>query len=232
MGVENIDRCLICPAGKTCVFSHLPEEDRQTLRDISRTITLPRGEELVRQGDAPEGLYIVQTGVVRLYQVTPEGRMEIVQLLGPAGIVGAGETLSGETYPLSAEAVETSRLEHFPRLALEAFLAEHPRAAQALLGWLARELHKTVHEWCESLAKSPLGGRLRTHLHAVGATCGQPTSEGVALSPHLTVQDLGFGLGCSRQWTSKLLGELENEGHILRHGRRVVLPSPPDSSNG
>jgi DNA-binding MarR family transcriptional regulator len=43
------------------------------------------------------------------------------------------------------------------------------------------------------------------------------------LDAPLTVRDLAGTLGCSRQWASKLLSEIEAQGLIEREGRRIIL---------
>lgn len=218
-----MDLCLYCQAGHSCPFRTLPDEERLRLRDGVLRKVFGRSQRVVRQGDEVTGVYVVQSGVVRLSHVTADGKEVVVRLLGPAGLIGLTETLTGRPYLLSAEAVDASRLELLPRSVVVDVLGRHPDVAAALLGWLASELHRTVEAWCESTAGTPLTERLWHNLREMGAACGRATEEGVALSRHLTVRDLAHGLGCSRQWTHKLLSELEDEGRLKRHGRQIIL---------
>ena len=226
MSSHSVDPCLFCLARHGCAFRRLPAETRRHLQALTRTRSYPRGALVARQGDAADGVYIVQSGFVRLVHVTPGGKMTVVKLLGPAGMVGLTETINAEPHLLSAETVDVSRLEYLPRQELLGFLARHPQAAFELLGWLARDFQRTLQECCKTMAKSPLATRLWHRLRHVGETCGLRTEEGVALSCHLTVQDLAHGLGCSRQWASKLLGELEDEGRIQRRAAAAAGSSP------
>lgn len=218
------DPCLYCLARHACVFSRLGPDERRRIQAIATTRSWKRGTILVHQGDAADGVYIVKSGVVRLLHVTSAGKSSIVEILGLGGMVGLTETLSGTRFLMSAETVEASRLEFLERRRLLDFLGRQPRTAVELLRWVSQAHHETLQERCETMSKSDLIARLWDNLRDMGETCGRATEEGLALSRHLTVQDLAHGLGCSRQWTSKLLGELEDEGRIRRRGRQVILP--------
>ena len=84
-------------------------------------------------------------------------------------------------------------------------------------------LHR-AHMQRESEQLLPLVERLLHKLQELADACGVTTeSGGLLLDAPLTVQDLAGSLGCSRQWASKLLSEIESRGLIERRGRRIVL---------
>lgn len=211
-------------ARQACAFSQLEADERRRIQEIATTRHHARGTLLVRQGDAAGGVYIVKSGVVRLSHVTAAGKSSIVGVLGPGGMVGLTEAISDNPFLMSAETVEASSLEYVERRRLIDFLVCQPRIAVELLRWLSKEHHETLEGCYCTMSKASLMARLLDNLRGMGETCGRETEEGVALSRHLTVQDLAHGLGCSRQWTSKLLGELEGEGRIRRRGRQIILP--------
>lgn len=220
-----VDPCHCCMARHACAFSRLEADERRLLQALATTRYYDRGTVLVRQGDAAGGVHIVKSGVLRLLHVTASGKSATVKVLGPGGMLGVTEAISDSRFLMSAETVEASSLEYLERGRLLAFLGRQPRIAVELLRWISAKHHETLQEWYDAMSKSSLTARLLGNLRDMGETCGRKTQEGVALSRHLTVRDLAHGLGCSRQWTSKLLGELEEEGRIWRRGRQIILPS-------
>jgi CRP-like cAMP-binding protein len=75
----------------------------------------------------------------------------------------------------------------------------------------------------EAAGGGNLGDRLVRQLQELAGSCGVPTDRGTLLDAPLTVRDLAGTLGCSRQWASKLLSEIEAQGLIEREGRRIIL---------
>jgi len=60
-------------------------------------------------------------------------------------------------------------------------------------------------------------------LREFGQNCGHPIDDGVRIRIPLTVQDLADKIGCSRQWTSKLLGKLQTARLIERNQGWIIL---------
>jgi CRP/FNR family transcriptional regulator, cyclic AMP receptor protein len=210
-------------AGDACVFYSLPGELRLKLRNITDYRTYPPGVTVVSQGDAAHGIFTVRSGAVRLLHMAPGGKMMAVRMVSAAGILGLPEVTSGTPYQFTAQTVDECLLEYAPRKAFVAFLLEHPQVAVELLIWLSQEFQDLQQSLCEAVTDPDLEHRLLNQLRELSQTCGSPSEDGVELRPRLTGQDLADGLGCSRQWISKLLGDLEHRGMIKRRARRIIV---------
>ncbi len=217
------DRCADCVAEPSCPFSDLSPEAREAFRAISETRVYAPGSRIIRQGDPALGLFVVQTGLVRVLHLTPGGKPVGVRMASTSEILGLNEVITGDRYRQSAEAVEQTRLEHVPRKRFVPFLFQHPEVAVEVLIRVSQDYAKLQEGLYEAAAGSPLGDRLLHKLQEFAGSCGVPTDRGVLLDVPLTVQDLAGSLGCSRQWASKLLAEIESQGLIERNGRRITL---------
>ncbi len=226
------DRCADCVAEPACPFSELSPEAREAFQSITETRIYAPGSSILRQGDPALGLFIVQAGLVRVLHLTPAGKPVGVRMASGAEILGLNEVITGDRYRQSAEAVEQTRLEYVPRKRFVPFLFQHPEVAVEVLIRVSQDFAKLQEGLYEAAAGSPLGDRLLHKLQEFAGSCGVPTDRGVMLDVPLTVQDLAGTLGCSRQWASKLLAEIESQGLIERNGRRITLtgdavPSEP-----
>lgn len=217
------ERCLDCAAQTTCVFVGLAPEARREFEGMMQTRSYGSGTAVVRQGDAVQGVHVVRSGVLRLSHLTPQGKVVAVQLVGPAGILGLPELVSRVPYPWSARVMEDAVLELIPRARLLAFLAAHPEVALDLLTQVSQDLVHLQHDLCATMAGSPMPERLLDKLRDLCEDYGVETSTGLRLDLHLTVQDLADHLGCSRQWVSKALGDLQHRGMIRRRSRSLFL---------
>jgi len=217
------ERCLGCAAQGTCVFVDLPPQARRVLEEMMQTRSYPSGSAVVRQGESVDGVYVVRSGVVRLLHLTPPGKMVAVQVVGPAGVLGLPEMLSGVPYPWTARVLEEAVLELIPRARFLDFLAAYPEVALDLLTQVSHELVHLQHDLCATMAGAPMPERLLDKLRELCEDYGVETAAGLRLDLHMTVQDLADHLGCSRQWVSKALGDLEHQGMIRRQSRCLLL---------
>lgn len=223
MQPETTERCATCPALRKCAFHNLREPLHREFRKIAEIRAYSPGVDLVRQGDSPHGIFNLRSGSVRMLHLEPTGKATAVGMLGAGGILGLTEVHTGTRYPYTAETVRKTTLEYVPRKRFVPFLLEHPQVAVELLTWLSQEYEDLRESWCGIAARPRLRMRLLDHLRSLGETCGRATTEGLELAPVFTGQDLADGVGCSRQWISKLLGELEHQGLIKRRRRRIVI---------
>lgn len=223
VSLDSSDRCKCCTIRDRCVFYSLPENLRRELQSITDIHVYPAGTTVVSQGDDAHGVFTVRSGAVRLLHMAPGGKMMAVRVVPASGIIGLPEVTSGTAYQFTAQTVDESILEYAPRKAFVSFLFDHPQVAIELLIWLSQQFEDLQLSLCETVTDPDLEHRLLNQLRELSETCGSPIESGVELRPKLTGQDLADGLGCSRQWISKLLGDLEQRGLIERRSRRIIV---------
>jgi CRP-like cAMP-binding protein len=222
MSIEVADRCLPCPIGTLCPFRVLPAEVRLQVHALFETRWYAATTTLFREGETAAGLFVVRSGLVRLLHFGADGKTAVVRMATPGTLLGLVASVTGEPYLFTAEAAEESRVELLPRRVFVRLLLEQPAFAVELLVRVSQDLADSQQRLCEATENS-LPERLLRRLRELAAACGVPTPEGVLLDLRLTVQDLADSVGCSRQWASRLVGELESSGMIRRRGRRFVL---------
>lgn len=220
---KSPERCQSCEAEERCPFTDLTPEAREAYEAILEARFYAPGSTIFRQGDAATGIFVVQSGLVRVSHLTPGGKAVGVQVLGAGAILGLTEVVTGDPYLTTALAVEECALESVPRRHFVPFLLHHPQVALELLIRVSQDLVRLQEAIFESAGGGRLTDRLVRQLQELAGSCGVPTEGGMLLDLPLTVRDLAGTLGCSRQWTSKLLSEIESQGLIARDGRRIIL---------
>lgn len=208
---------------ESCVFDDLDDDARESLETILERRRFAAGETILHQGDPAAGLFVVRSGLVRTHHLTPGGKPVGVRIVAPFGILGLAEVVTGDPYLLSAEAVGPCVADHVPRKRFVPFLLRYPRVAVELLIRVSQDLVTLQAGVYEAAGGGNLGDRLVRQLQELADSCGVPTDRGTLLDAPLTVRDLAGTLGCSRQWASKLLSEIEAQGLIEREGRRIIL---------
>jgi CRP-like cAMP-binding protein len=217
------ERCQSCEAEPVCPFNDLSEEARIAFETIMEPRFYAPGSIIHRQGDPSRGIFVVRSGLVRAAHLTPGGKGVGVQVLGAGTVLGLTEVVTGDFFLTTVEAVEDCEIESVARRHFVPFLLNHPQVALALLIRVSQDLARLQAGVFEAAGGGRLTDRLLRQLQELAGNCGVPTDRGTLLDLPLTVRDLAGTLGCSRQWASKLLSEIESLGLIERDGRRIIL---------
>jgi CRP/FNR family transcriptional regulator len=217
------ERCATCQARATCPFARLPDEVYKQFQMIAQVKPYNRGVTVFRQGEEASNLFIIRSGWVKLFNLTPTGKTITLGLAGPGDVLGLTEVMTENRYEVSSETLEESILEYVTKKEFILFLRENPTVAILLLKTVCGEMHKFLAELYAMSSKMSVDERLLHTLLDLSDTCGRPMGEDIKLKLSFTVQDLADRIGCSRQWTSKLLSAMEEQGLIRRKVGCITL---------
>jgi NTE family protein len=123
--------------GAVEIFQDLDAAERARLAAELETLSLRRGEALVRQGETADALYVVVTG---RFAVTVEGRRQPVAELGPGQPVGEIAFLAGGVRTATVTALRDSLVLRLGRAEFEALSAKSPSIWRTLTLTLARRV--------------------------------------------------------------------------------------------
>ena len=130
----------------TALFSGLHEELLSTLLKASRLHHARSGEIIFMQGDEATGYYIILEGWVKLYRLNPSGNEAVVAVFARGQSFAEAAVFSMQHYPVTAEAVATTKMLHVPRTVLLDSVRKNPDFAFAMLSSTARHLQELVRQ--------------------------------------------------------------------------------------
>lgn len=190
---------------------------RLAVRSIARTYGA--GHVLFTTGEPCRGLYVVDTGRVRIYRTSPSGREQVLHTEGPGRPVAELPLFDGGPYPASAVTDVESRLVFVPRAEFEALYRESPDVAQAVIHELGQRLRHLV-QVTETLAFRDVAARLALFLADLAERHGEETPGGTEIVLRRTREELSFELGTARESVSRALKQLAQKGLVEPLGRR------------
>lgn len=204
------------------LFAELDE--RAILRLSERCVfrNVKAGHVLFVTGDECRGLYIIETGRVRIYRTNPEGREQVLHVEGPGRPVAELPLFDGGPYPASAVALEETRLLFLPRADFESLYRTNPDIAQAIIRALGRRLRHLVHV-TETLAFRDVAARLALLLVGYAERTGRETPEGTELTLDRTQEELAIEIGAARESVSRAMKQLRRKGLVRRVDRDHLL---------
>jgi len=116
-----------------------------------RALTMPRkygaGDLAFKYGQPASGIYLVESGQLRLSMPRPSGRDRIFEVVGPGCVLGISEALSGEPHKLTAQAVVECDLSFVDREKFMHVLKIHPDLCMHIVRQLSEDLHGLYYRY-------------------------------------------------------------------------------------
>jgi CRP/FNR family transcriptional regulator len=189
---------------------------------VSRSVGT--GHVLFTTGEECRGLYIVESGRVRIYRTNPEGREQVLHVEGPGRTVAELPLFDGGRYPASAVTIEEASLVFVPREAFEHLYRTRPEVAQAIIRALGRRLRHLVHV-TETLAFRDVAARLALLLVGYAERSGTVTPAGVEVALERTQEELAIEIGAARESVSRAMKQLRRKGLVRPIDKdRLLIP--------
>ncbi len=208
--------------GRLKAFSWLSRDQLEGLAASLEPIRVKRRETIFYEGEISDRVYVLLSGVAKLMLLNRDEKV-LIGLVGPGEVFGVSSLLREGTRPFRCEAfsdciVGVAKPATFVGLTLGVPLDR-----------FSRMLEVTVARWWTTLQRYTnfvglsVRERLASALLELGAKFGAEDARGVFLTLKLTHADLAELVGASRQRTTEHLIEFENEGMIIRDGRRLII---------
>lgn len=204
-------------------FHELPADVKRPLLAACCVREVPAGGLIHSQGDAPDGLYAVLSGSVKVSSLSPEGRECIFRYLAPASWFGEIGMLDGAARTHDAVAVSDTTLLFLPPQELHRLLAAYPILYKFIALLLCRVV-RTAFTMLNDTTLLSVSARLAKRLVSFAEAYGRPHKRGVQITLHMTQDQLAVLTSTTRQTINKRLVDWQKLGWIdARYGRIVVL---------
>ncbi len=193
-------------------YAGLPAQALAELAAEARLRTYARRELVVLEGEPPAGAYFIVSGQVRVFKLSPEGREQVLDRLGPGQGLNLVPLFDGGLNPASAEAANEAVLCLLPREAFLLAIRRYPQVAEAVLADLAARLRQLAR-LVEDLSFRTVRARLARFLLR---QAGEPGRR-------LTQAEMAAQLGTVRDVVGRTLADLQHEGLIDIDRHRIVI---------
>lgn len=195
------------------LFAALDDEQAAELRASMSEVTLARGDALFHEGDQGDRLYVVTEGKVKLHRTSPDGRENMLAVLGPGELIGELSLFDPGPRTATASALTEVKLLGLGHGDLQPWLNARPEVATALLRAVARRLRKT-NDQMSDLVFSDVPGRVARALLDLSRRFGVQSEEGIHVVHDLTQEELAQLVGASRETVNKALADFAGRGWL------------------
>lgn len=207
------------------IFDGLTDRERRQWLEAARPRDARRNEVVASQGEPAREFALVESGLLKLLQLTADGRELIVRFVRPGEPFGGVVVLEAAAYPVTALAVEPTRLLAWPGDVLRALLDRFPRVRVNITREIAAHMTDALTRVRE-LATERVSQRLAHTLLRLMRQAGTPGRDGVLIAHSLTRQELADLTGSTLYTVSRTLSLWRQQG-ILQSRRRQLLVRAP-----
>ena len=207
---------------RTPLFAGLTESEMRALSARVSRKHFGRGESLFHEGDPCLGLFLVASGKIRIFKLSPSGREQVLAVEGPGSSFAELPVFDGGNYPASASALEGAEVLFISRKDFQNYCREHPEVALKVIAVVGSRLRRLVGI-IEDLSFTTVRQRLIGLLLRLAEESGSASKQGVRVELAKSHQDLAAELGTVREIVSRNLGRLQAEGFLEVDGRTIIV---------
>jgi CRP-like cAMP-binding protein len=208
--------------GRTVLFEGLDEHEMARLAGISREVSLEPNAILFDQGDESDGLYVVESGILRIYLTADDGREATINLLEDGEIIGEIALLDGLPRSAGVAALTAAKLIFIPREPFMELLDGSTRLARRMILMLCERL-RGANAQVDQAIFHDLRHRLIVLLRQLAVIHGRVEQDVSIVDLDLTQGALAQMLGASREAVNKQLRALAKEGRLRMAGSNIEL---------
>lgn len=210
---------------KAAIFQGVAASAISALTKELLVIDFPRGHTVFSEGDAEDRLYIIASGKVKIGRRFPDGRENLLTIMGPSDMFGELSIFDPGPRTSSATTITKVQAVSMDRDALRLWIADRPEIAEQLLRVLARRLRRT-NDNIADLIFTDVPGRVAKQLLQLGDRFGTEEGNSTRVRHDLRQEEIAQLVGASRETVNKALADFAQRGWIKTDVKSVLICEP------
>jgi CRP/FNR family transcriptional regulator len=196
----------------------LSEDQLKILSGIAVRLTFNRAEIIFQDGDKGDGIYIVETGKIKVYKLSLDGKEQILHIFGPGHTFGEVPVFQGKSFPASAMALEPSDIVFLPRDRFVELITSTPALSMNMLADLSRRLRAFTIQ-IEALSLKEVPARLAAYF----LTLSKEQKNAARIRLPISKTLLSNLIGTTPETISRMLKKMGDAGLIEVQTRTIEI---------
>jgi len=214
MSTELLKRCPL--------FAGLKEEDLKRIRAIASLRGVGKKEILFGEGEEARGFYVILSGKVKLYKISPDGKEQILHVVSaPDAFAEAALFLEGN-YPAFAEALTDSQLLFFPKRDFIQLIERNPKLSINMIVSLSHFLRRFA-SLVEELSLKEVSARVAKYLIDLSLKSSKEGKNPREVELDLSKSQLASKLGTISETLSRTLTKMRAKEVIDVKKNRILI---------
>ncbi|HMQ31852.1 MAG TPA: Crp/Fnr family transcriptional regulator [Chloroflexaceae bacterium] len=209
------------------IFRGLAPRDRAEVERLISYNVYPTGQIFHSPNELGEQLFVLRSGRVRIYKLSPEGRALTLMVLEPVTIFGEMTLVGQWLHDTFAESMAECVIGVIGRDTLRRILEHYPQVAIAFMELMGQRLRAMENKLADIAFKSVPQRLASVLLSLAGVPPGQGQPEVPPSVVRYTHQQLAEMIGSYRETVTKAIGELREAGVIRIEDDAIALTDLP-----
>ena len=199
---------MIEPLKRCPLFAGLKEEDLKKIKAVASLKRVGKKQILFSDGEEAKGFYMILSGKVKLYKMSPEGKEQILHVVSaPEAFAEAALFLEGN-YPAFAETLTDSQLLFFRKRDFIQLIERNPRLSINMIVSLSHFLRKFA-SLIEELSLKEVSARIAKYLIDLSLKSAQEGRNPREVDLDLSKNQLASKLGTISETLSRSLSKMK-----------------------
>jgi len=224
--------CLTCDVRDCSVLKYCKPATLDRISQAKKSAVYLKGQPILKEGLDDQGIYFIHSGHVKVYKSTRYGRQLILHFARSGEILGFNEADRNSSQPVSAKALNDTRLCYLDKGIFWSVIRENPDISLQLLKRF-RGLLASSEEQSLKMARLHVPSKVADALCQMVEAFG--TNPFQQLNLPLSRQDIADLAGTTKEQVSKTIAEFRMRKLIQTKGRQIAildLPTLKEISNG
>ena len=209
-------------ASKASIFSILEEPQLKEITDKINGRSYKKGEMIFFEGELSDKLYVINSGKVKIFKYTKEGKEQILYIVSSGDFLGDLSLLKKDEFKFNAEALEDVNICELTKDDFDKAVKQSPEIALKILEVLYERIAK-LENLVQSLSTKDIEARISGLLLGLIKDFGIPEDDIIRLELPLSREDMANYIGVTRETISRKLNSMQEEGIIELIGNKTIV---------
>ena len=208
---------------KQCpLFAGLKEEDLKKIKAVASLKRVGKKQIIFSDGEEARGFYVILSGKVKLYKMSPEGKEQILHVVSPPEAFAEAALFLEGNYPASAETLTDSQLLFFPKRDFIQLIERNPQLSINMIVSLSHFLRKFA-SLIEELSLKEVSSRVAKYLIDLSLKSAKEGRDPREVDLDLSKSQLASKLGTISETLSRSLAKMKAKKIIGVKKNRILI---------
>jgi CRP/FNR family transcriptional regulator, cyclic AMP receptor protein len=185
-------------------------------------LTYKKGEQIIRPGEQPSGVFYIDHGLVKAYDISKYGEENLLIIRKSHDIFPLIWAITGEERDINYEALEPTTVWRISRQVYLDFLYSPTNNLAPILDMVV-ENYRLHSERLLNLEYRSVRERVISFLMTMAKHFGEENKDGWQITVPLRHQDIASSINSSRETASREMAYLERKGLIKNNQSKILL---------
>jgi len=215
-----MSKCEQCIIKRFNALKSLTHDELVKFSDHKTTLFIKKGENLMTEGNAINGLYCIRDGKGKLTKLSTNGKEQIIKFVKGGDILGQRSILSDEPVGLNATALEDMHVCFIPKQDILDTIKENGQFSLNIMKVISHQLNQ-ANTLVSQMAQKPVKERLAETILNLEEIFGVDNEK--CIDVVLTREEIANTIGTATESAIRLLSNLKKEGIIDLINKKIKI---------